>query len=283
MVKTIEEILNHSIYDRYFSAEQKQEVTKAFKKVSYYLEYDGQQNWIVRDDGTPICEKNKIVDYMSLPEAVEYDLTARERARWKSGLPLETCVHIGLSAYGVPHKYNPLTFAHYAKATSLVCDLHLEYLLIECTNPKESTWMNNQIMLSKIEYFKRVDKEHSKLWVIVTSFTNFYKKTQQAIKDNDVLVIVIGKRIHKRNYLRYHTKVGATLKQLNELARNYKSPTQEVLEYIGYYKDTQTEKNDNPTIYVNYIWVTLEELRKLCVCIFEGIDREFRLSFNVAG
>jgi len=67
-------------------------------------------------------------------------------------------------------------------------------MLIEETNPKSSTEMNDEIMLNKLDYFKRKDPAHLLFWVLVVSFANFSQFILNQIKQLNIHLIEL--KIH---------------------------------------------------------------------------------------
>lgn len=71
--------------------------------------------------------------------------------------------------------------------------------LIECTNPKDSTFMNDKIMNDKIDYFHRKDPEHKLLWSLVVSFLVFSKEVMERILKEGIYLVVLNVRTTEEN------------------------------------------------------------------------------------
>src|SRR4030066_1336500 len=71
-------------------------------------------------------------------------------------------------------------------------------LLIEVTNPKESTWMDDDIMSNKIDYLHRKDPFHKLIWVMLISFANFSELITRKLAENNIILVVLN--IHADNY-----------------------------------------------------------------------------------
>lgn len=124
--------------------------------------------------------------------------------RYESGIPLEKAVVNFLGKMGISNSHNNFTPSSYVNDNHNVVDIVLkergqDKALIECTNPKETTFMNNRIMKSKMEYFHRKDPEHSYLWVLVVSFLTFSKEIMELIVKEGIQLVVLNKRVTKEN------------------------------------------------------------------------------------
>lgn len=121
-----------------------------------------------------------------------------------NGLPLEKAIAHFLEQkmhLGNEVKHNEFEPDKYPLSNRLIVDFWIAFkMLIECTNPKESTFMNDKIMLNKIDYFRRVDPLHLRLWVLIISFANFSKAIMQAIKDAGITLIELGIHADKYNF-----------------------------------------------------------------------------------
>lgn len=67
-------------------------------------------------------------------------------------------------------------------------------IAVEITNPKDSTEMNDKIMLNKLDYFKRKDPAHLLIWVLIVSFANFSEYILNQIKELNIHLIEL--KIH---------------------------------------------------------------------------------------
>jgi len=88
--------------------------------------------------------------------------------------------------------------------------------LFECTNPKETTWMDDDIMENKIDYFQRADPHHFLVWFLIVSFANFSDAIKQLIKRLGIILIETGIHAEKSNFWQtinrlYHTRLYSVL------------------------------------------------------------------------
>ncbi len=124
--------------------------------------------------------------------------------RYESGIPLEKAVVNFLGKMGISNSHNDFSPSRYVNDNHNVVDVVLkergeDKALIECTNPKETTFMNNRIMKSKIEYFHRADPEHKNLWVLLISFLTFSKEIMELIIKEGIQLVVLNKRVTSEN------------------------------------------------------------------------------------
>jgi len=70
---------------------------------------------------------------------------------------------------------------------------------IEYTNPKETTFLNDEIIDSKIEYFHRQDPEHKDEWVLVISFPNISKESIEKLKKERITLVPLYIHAEKEN------------------------------------------------------------------------------------
>lgn len=75
-----------------------------------------------------------------------------------------------------------------------------EKALVECTNPKSSTWMNDDIMQKKLDYFQRADPHHFLIWFLIVSFANFSDAIFRQIKCLRIVLIETGIHAGKNNF-----------------------------------------------------------------------------------
>lgn len=91
--------------------------------------------------------------------------------------------------------------------------------LIECTNPKETTWMSDEIMRKKLDYFQRIDPHHYLIGFLIISFANFSDAIKHLIKKLGIIVIEIGIHAEKSNFREvikrlFHTSLYSTLTKI---------------------------------------------------------------------
>lgn len=72
--------------------------------------------------------------------------------------------------------------------------------LVECTNPKETTWMGDEVMGKKLDYFQRIDPHHFLVWFLIISFANFSDAIKQQIKKMGIVLIELGVHADKNNF-----------------------------------------------------------------------------------
>ena len=97
-----------------------------------------------------------------------------------SGIPAEMAhVHFIEQKLGLKCDHNSFDHSEYSfdhhNAVDIVIPVKGKRILLEVTNPKKLTHMNNDIIDSKIEYFHRQDPEHKDEWVLSISFPNISK------------------------------------------------------------------------------------------------------------
>lgn len=73
-----------------------------------------------------------------------------------------------------------------------IVDITSESSLTECTNPKETTWMNDEVMAKKLQYFIRRDPLHLLKWILIISFANFSDAIKQLIQQMRIELIELG-------------------------------------------------------------------------------------------
>jgi hypothetical protein len=91
--------------------------------------------------------------------------------------------------------------------------------LVECTNPKETTWMSDEIMSKKLDYFHRIDPYHFLVWFLIISFANFSDAIKQLIKRLGIILVETGIHADKSNFGEtikrlFHTRLYSTLTKI---------------------------------------------------------------------
>jgi hypothetical protein len=113
-----------------------------------------------------------------------------------NGIPLEKQVahflvqkmHLGNLV-----EHNDFNPKKYPNENSLIVDSRVaDKVLIEMTNPKESTWMDDSIMMNKLDYFHRADPKHLLFWVLIVSFTNFSQYIHEQINKLNIILVVLN-------------------------------------------------------------------------------------------
>jgi hypothetical protein len=135
--------------------------------------------------------------------AVETTTTCNSKSNYSrdadyhlSGIPLEKQVShwlmfkMKLNSLVDPNDFNP---AKYPNDNHNIVDIAVSNkLLIECTNPKPSTEMNDSIMQNKLDYFTRKDPAHLLFWVLVVSFANFSEFILNKIKELNIILVTLN-------------------------------------------------------------------------------------------
>ena len=219
MVKTTKQILSYPVYDSLLSIEEKETLIDIFERnVPYQIVSDETGlKWLQSGDFELPLWKLKHYYKLPAPEHIQQipdtefikingkdiRINAKyQKARFVAGYWLERPVQLGLSYAKILFEGNPMNINHYPRSIGLSVDVQTENMLIECTNPKRTTWMENKIMDEKIEYFHKADPEHKKTWFLIASFTNWSKKIKKRFSTLKITVLAIGARLHSRNWKR---------------------------------------------------------------------------------
>jgi hypothetical protein len=121
----------------------------------------------------------------------------------KAGIRLEALVRdfiAGWLKFREEYDCNSFTVSNYPLANHLIVDGQVgKTILIECTNFKKTTFMNDAIMLNKIEYFSRRDPEGKFIWVLVVSYQNFSRHIKQLLDFKGIYLVVLGLTATKGN------------------------------------------------------------------------------------
>ena len=152
--------------------------------------------------------KNKVSNYSYLSRKTpnpKTELRDEEQiARWVNGLPLEKLTQYALTLAHISYSGNPMNPKHYAHSANSKynsnkahVDIETEHMLIECTNPKRTTWLNDQIMNEKLDYFKHDDPNHARDWLIITSYKNWGKAIDKRIREDNYSVLVLNTCINR--------------------------------------------------------------------------------------
>jgi hypothetical protein len=95
-------------------------------------------------------------------------------------------------------------------------------IIVECTNEKKSTFMNDKIMMEKLNHFLERDPKHKFEWALVCTFENWNKKIKTWLIEHNVLVEALGFRVNKRNKTRTIKALGRS--KLNTLIKRLRMP-----------------------------------------------------------
>ncbi|MGD0160811.1 MAG: hypothetical protein ABSB89_11015 [Candidatus Bathyarchaeia archaeon] len=118
-----------------------------------------------------------------------------DTALYLNGIPFEKYIarFFEMRGLGSQYEHNNFNPSIYPNDNHNVVDgVIRDKTLIECTNPKETTFLNDKIMLNKLDYFKRKDPFHKLLWVLVVSFALFSDFIKQQIKKLGIVLIEVG-------------------------------------------------------------------------------------------
>ena len=249
MVST-QQILNFPLYDSILSEEEKADYLEIFdNNMPYMIEKDEDGlKWVITDN-IKVPFKLNLRDYYKLPapesvqqlsednaiEVSEETLQLAikwQKARLVGGYWFEYPTQLALSYANIPFKGNPMNLQHYPRSVGLSVDVHTEKMLIECTNPKYTSWLEDEILEKKIDYFYKADPEHKKSWVLVTSFDNWSKAIKERLRTSNITVIKIGVHLNSRNWKRFWLPLSKLFKELNKLASYLKDNNKINNEYL---------------------------------------------------
>lgn len=118
-----------------------------------------------------------------------------------SGLQLEETILTFLNKIGLKSQHNDFSNYTVPNVEQAVDFVIPDIALIECTNPKETTPMNDEIMNNKIDYFHRRDPEHKfPLWFLTISFLTFSKAIAERLLREGIIPIVLGETANEFNH-----------------------------------------------------------------------------------
>lgn len=111
--------------------------------------------------------------------------------------------------------------------------------LVECTNPKETTWMGDEIMGKKLDYFQRIDPQHFLVWFLIVSFANFSDAIKQLIKRLGIILVETGIHADNSNFWEtikrlFHTRLYSTLTKIvkSNLVRPFRFSVQTIQQLL---------------------------------------------------
>lgn len=145
------------------------------------------------------------------------------KANYINGIPLEQDVtrFFEQNGCGSGLDHNNFDPTKYPFDNHNVVDIvKKDSVLAECTNPKETTWMNDPIMINKIEYFQRKDPFHRLMWILIVSFANFSDHIKNLIDRYGIILIVLNHRAtqtNRKTFINrlYHSKLYQITKKLS--------------------------------------------------------------------
>jgi hypothetical protein len=123
-------------------------------------------------------------------------------AYYLNGIPFEkyVCRFFELTGLGSQLDHNSFNPSVYPNDNHNIVDAVLEdKALFEMTNPKETTFLNDKIMLNKLDYFTRKDPKHFLMWFLIVSFANFSSFITQLLDKLGVTLIVINRHADPTN------------------------------------------------------------------------------------
>ena len=129
--------------------------------------------------------------------------------RYLNGIPLEkyVCRFFEINGLGSQVDHNNFNPYFYPLDNHNVVDVVIkDKALIECTNPKETTFLNDEIMLNKLDYFNRKDPSHLLVWFLVVSFAVFSNAIRQLIDKLGITLIVLNDyatRTNRQTFIRH--------------------------------------------------------------------------------
>jgi len=161
--------------------------------------------------------------------------TLNSPALFLNGIPLEKAVYCFMDNenLGSVYSHNDFNPSVYPNEKYNIVDGKLtDKVLIECTNPKDSTFLNDSIMENKIEYFFRADPLHALIWVLIVSFTNFSDYIKNELTRHGIILIILGLTATNTNLKTiikhlYHTRLYGLIKRL-KLRTKPKNPAQSI-------------------------------------------------------
>lgn len=80
-----------------------------------------------------------------------------------------------------------------------VVDIVTETALIECTNLKSTTFLNDEDVKKKLDYFPRRDPTHLFAWFLICTFANFSNSIKQLMQKLGITLIELDVHADKNN------------------------------------------------------------------------------------
>jgi hypothetical protein len=143
------------------------------------------------------------------------------RSRYLNGLPLEKQFNFWAEhKLNLSTQHNNFEIDKYPFEHSLVVDSKIgTKVLVEMTNPKSTTFMGDNIMLEKLDYFKRADPAHKLIWVLLVSFAVFSQYIFEQIEKLNIHLIVLNVHAdrstqHSMTNALYRSKLWRLIKQV---------------------------------------------------------------------
>ena len=212
-------------------------LSELFNALSYRVYYqDGLGFLKIGNMQIPLW---KIQNYYYLPTPQEpekepYLTEEQQHTRYEGGYWLEWNTQRALSIAKIDFQGNPMNIKHYPHSKGLHVDADSPNMLIECFNPKRTTHMNKHDMHEKIDYFHAADPEHKKLWVMVASYKTWDKEITERQKQEQITVLLLNQRMHKRNIKRhYYSDIAQILSELNAMSKHFTNQLTNTIDKIN--------------------------------------------------
>jgi hypothetical protein len=149
-------------------------------------------------------------------------LTTENLPRYYNGIPLEkyVCRFFEQNGFGSELDHNTFNPSKYPFDNHNIVDIVItNKALIECTNPKETTFLSDEIVKEKLDYFTRKDPKHLLPWFLIISFAVFSDTIKQLIDKLGITLIVLNRYANTNNrsaFLRalYRSKLYSVVKHL---------------------------------------------------------------------
>ncbi len=276
----------------------KQLLTETFQQ-SYKLIHNSEGTFFETTKG--LIRKQKVTNYNILSRKTAYPETnikpEKQIARWMDGLPLEKLIQYSLDLEHIAFSGNPTNIKHYAHSANSKynnekshCDIETFLMLIEATNPRKGTWLNDEIMNEKIDYFLHDDPEHEKQWLIITSYKKWNKAIDKRIKELNIQVLILNTCINRHTVKnQYYNDLRLFLKELTDknsiielLTKRNKSHQKINSKHrVNYqYISNQTELNTNE--YLNNddkLNTVYEKVNSQSLSSINGVCKEFPINY----
>jgi hypothetical protein len=171
-----------------------------------------------------------------------------EKDRIESGISLEYCVSKFLTfTCNSKVDHNSFERSEYPFDNHNIVDVVVENLaLVECTNPKPSTWLDDNVINEKLDYFTRKDPKHTFLWILVVSFANFSEQIKRRIPRLGIILVELKTTATRYNFktmlnVLYHSKLYHLIKRIHKPVFDNLSFIN--LDYYSYNYDTTNLDN----------------------------------------
>ncbi len=126
---------------------------------------------------------------------------------------------------GLKTEHNDYSPSKYPMENKLAVDVVVHAnkwskILIECTNPKRSTFFGDDVIQRKLNHFLECDPSHRHKWVLLTTFEIWSKNMKQWIEENQVMVITLNFRVEEEDFDKvinslFHSRLYSIAKKLS--------------------------------------------------------------------